>query len=707
MPGASRTFAYGINNTGQIVGSADDDGFLDSGGDFTQIDVPGMPISYSYGINDSGQIVGGYYNISSNHGFFYEAGNFTTIDAAEYTSLYDINNSGQIVGGYGGFTGNYAFLYSGGSVTTIIVPGAINNYPIAVTGINDAGQIVGYFSDNTGTHGFLDTNDNLAVIDVPGARFTYAQGINNTGQIVGYFYNGTGNVHGFLYSGGEFTQIDVPGATFTEAYGINDAGQIVGEAYVSGGTGDPHFTTYSGVTYNFQGVGDFLLARSNVAGDEFEAQIRTAALSNGTSVIEGIAATLGNHDITFDVDRAAAGSGFVWLDGSPISLSVGVLGLALGACEISEPSSAQYELAWDTGERLDITDYGTWLAVSSQLSSMNAPGSIEGLLASDVNPDAWRVSEGSLFDPAPVMPTPGPAASDPLLTGDDGSLDVMQVVNGAAEYTQLGGLGPEWEFAGRGDLLADCRDASFLLRNNGSVIPGALYVGEDVGGNAAFTPIGGVGAEWQFEGVGNFLGDGHSGFLMRNAGPVIPGMLEVGEVVDGQAVYTPMGGVGPEWQFGGIGDFLGDGRTGFAIRNTGSVLRGVIDIGEVVNGTAVYTTVGGAGAEWQFAGTGDFLGDGHTGLLLRNTGMVIPGVLAIGEVVGGELRFTEVGAIGSEWEVVGSGSYLDGGRSDFLIRNTGPAIPGALYVGRISGDAAYYTAIGAADLHHQFHAASP
>jgi hypothetical protein len=172
--------------------------------------------------------------------------------------------------------------------------------------------------------------------------------------------------------------------------------------FVSGGTGDPHFTTYSGVNYNFQEIGDFLLGRSTVASDQFDVEIRTKPWNNGTSLIESAAATLCNHRVIFDVDRAGAGSSLVWLDGSPISLSVGGSGLALGACKIFESSSMQYHVVWDTDETLDVTDYGTWLAVSSQLSSIDGPGSVDGLLASEIDPDRWRVTgTGLLFDPIP------------------------------------------------------------------------------------------------------------------------------------------------------------------------------------------------------------------------------------------------------------------------------------------------------------------
>jgi hypothetical protein len=63
LPGASTfTLAQGINDEGQIVGgfgvSTEDHGFLDTGGIFTTIDVPGGINTVANGINGAGQIVG-------------------------------------------------------------------------------------------------------------------------------------------------------------------------------------------------------------------------------------------------------------------------------------------------------------------------------------------------------------------------------------------------------------------------------------------------------------------------------------------------------------------------------------------------------------------------------------------------------------------------------------------------------------------------
>jgi hypothetical protein len=76
--------------------------------------------------------------------------------------------------------------------------------------------------------------------------------------------------------------------------------------------------------------------------------------------------------------------------------------LTLGTCKIDELSPEHYQVFWNTGEMLDVTDNGTYLDLSSQLSWIDRLGSMEGLLSNDLNPDAWRLSAAtSLFDPVP------------------------------------------------------------------------------------------------------------------------------------------------------------------------------------------------------------------------------------------------------------------------------------------------------------------
>jgi uncharacterized membrane protein len=57
------TFATGINDAGQVVGYDCTSlgmcqSFIDTGGTFTTISVPGALDTYAYGVNDAGQVVG-------------------------------------------------------------------------------------------------------------------------------------------------------------------------------------------------------------------------------------------------------------------------------------------------------------------------------------------------------------------------------------------------------------------------------------------------------------------------------------------------------------------------------------------------------------------------------------------------------------------------------------------------------------------------
>ena len=63
FPGATFTEAWGINDSGEIVGDYIDaasvqHGFVDIGGSFTSVDVPGASSILIKDVNNQGQIVG-------------------------------------------------------------------------------------------------------------------------------------------------------------------------------------------------------------------------------------------------------------------------------------------------------------------------------------------------------------------------------------------------------------------------------------------------------------------------------------------------------------------------------------------------------------------------------------------------------------------------------------------------------------------------
>jgi hypothetical protein len=98
-----------INNRGQIVGGTGDPtvarvGYLLERGRVTTFSIPGAPLTFAFGINEQGQVVGfsaASPTATTTSGFLRDArGRITAINrpGATFTAAFDINNRGQIVG---------------------------------------------------------------------------------------------------------------------------------------------------------------------------------------------------------------------------------------------------------------------------------------------------------------------------------------------------------------------------------------------------------------------------------------------------------------------------------------------------------------------------------------------------------------------------------------------------------------------------------
>lgn len=183
VPGAAATYPTGINNSGVIVGTYGDASaiypFIYEGGQLQYGPmVPGAGYyQYFTGINNFGSIVG-YYSLSTlpyTRGFLDVGGTFTPINVPGATRTYPlaINDAGDIVGycigTIPGLPGNpAAFLYSTGTYTTFLPPGA---EVAEATGINDSGDIVGYttvvINSLPWQVGFLDTAGSFSYFQDP------------------------------------------------------------------------------------------------------------------------------------------------------------------------------------------------------------------------------------------------------------------------------------------------------------------------------------------------------------------------------------------------------------------------------------------------------------------------------------------------------------------------------------------------------------
>jgi probable HAF family extracellular repeat protein len=275
LPGETESVAYGINNSGQIAGFSGNDltcaglqfcpepsppayAFLLSKGSMVSLlsAVPGVDASYAYGINDSGQVVGFEYNYSvpgtsPDFPFLYTAGSVvdlgalpgaTATDPSAYAYSYatGINDIGQVTGNSLGVNWEHAFLYSGGSMAdlgTLPGGGASGAY-----GINNDGQVVGYsyVSGLSTEHAFVYSGG--VMIDLgtlPGNSSSLGVGVNDAGQVVG-----AGDEHAFLSTGGVMVDLNdlvtLPGGVaLTVGTATNNLGQIT----ASGSNGHAYLLT--------------------------------------------------------------------------------------------------------------------------------------------------------------------------------------------------------------------------------------------------------------------------------------------------------------------------------------------------------------------------------------------------------------------------------------------------------------------------------
>lgn len=127
------TEVRGLNNLGQFVGTYSNiHGFVSDGVSVSTFDAPGAIRTLAAGINDSGQVVGSYetsgqpiFGVSPIHGYEMNGSTFTTFDGpgALSTIASGINNLGIITGYYYTGTMLHNFVGTPTSMTSFDVPG--------------------------------------------------------------------------------------------------------------------------------------------------------------------------------------------------------------------------------------------------------------------------------------------------------------------------------------------------------------------------------------------------------------------------------------------------------------------------------------------------------------------------------------------------------------------------------------------------------
>jgi len=200
----------------------------------TDLGTLGGATSQAWDINNSGQVVGTAQGAGGFHAFLWQNNLMTDLTPREGTSYaLGINDAGSVVGTLSG-SGASGFVYANGTLTRL--PGLDR-----AEDINHSGQIVGPKQTSSDrVESFLltgTTTTNLGQLNRPYQPRTEAYAINKHGHVVGSSL-ATGNSymfqpHAFLYKDGVMRDLGTLGGWSSIAHGINDGGQVVGMAQTS------------------------------------------------------------------------------------------------------------------------------------------------------------------------------------------------------------------------------------------------------------------------------------------------------------------------------------------------------------------------------------------------------------------------------------------------------------------------------------------
>ena len=379
----STSYGNAVNAHGLVAGSATDStgdyGFVSSGNGSPLTKIPnglGGTGTYAYGLNDSGQVTGEAGNPPpydyATDAFLWKQGS-GMIDLGGYATglpttygLY-VNASGKVAGAqFDGDRSTNTFIWENDGSPAIYLGGQGEvRGPI---GINTSGQVAGTFSamGYAHPHAFYWRNDGTGMHDLgtlPGGSLSEAYAQNDSGQIAGgswkgYFVKETAFI--WMNNGTPMKSLGTLGGANSESDGINASGQVTGWSNPSGSS-DLHA---------------FLWRNDGTAMQDLNALIDpTDPLKPYVTLTMGEYIDAFGDVVAEGVDSRSAGAGELYLLQGTV-LTLNPRSLAFGSVPIHTSSAAKSVTMTNTSPRAAAV---TTIALTAPLRASSPPPTIAAI----------------------------------------------------------------------------------------------------------------------------------------------------------------------------------------------------------------------------------------------------------------------------------------------------------------------------------------